>query len=79
MDATRRFRQAGVLPSLDARERPELESRASKKIIIREFLSLEMTKRKKDIPLLEGQRSLVVFAASKACSCEDRARRASVI
>ena len=27
----------------------------------REFLSLEMTKGKKDIPLLEGQRSLVGF------------------
>ena len=47
--------------------RPELEPRASKKINNsredREFLSLEMTKRKKDkdIPLLEGQRSLVGF------------------
>ena len=46
-------------------ERPELDPRASKNIInLREdgeFLSLEITKRKKDkdIPLLEGQRSLV--------------------
>ena len=70
-----RFRQ-GVswrhLTPLFSSEHPELEPRGSKKIDNlsedREFLSLEMMKRQKDkdIPLLEGQRSLLGFYSPPA-------------